>query len=144
MLTIVSGPGSAPTALGPVRRGEADHDVKVGRQLADLRLLDRLEIDQDQLAVERVADFAQHAVALILLVAVDEDESPDGLFRQKNASKAPGILLNAELARFVVNRLLERPFTAAFGFDTSQEVDRSKANTMQTLHAIYLYLRRGM
>src|SRR5204863_2205849 len=50
-----------------------DDDVEAGRQLADLRLLHRREIDQDQLALERVAELAEDAVALVLGVAVDED-----------------------------------------------------------------------
>jgi hypothetical protein len=76
------------------------------------------------------------------LVAPDEAESPDGLFELCNDSKGPGILLNAELARFVVNRLLENPFTAAFQFSTTEDANASKTETVQTLHALYLYLQR--
>src|SRR5262249_22296477 len=64
---------SRPASLAPVRRSHADHDVEAGRQLADLRVLDRLEIDLDQLPLERVADAAQHTVVRVLLVAGDED-----------------------------------------------------------------------
>lgn len=78
------------------------------------------------------------------LVADDEYDSHDGLFQHKNDNKAPGILLNAELARFVVNQLLEKPFTAAFGFNSSQETISSNGRTSQTLHELYLYLRHGM
>jgi hypothetical protein len=81
---------------------------------------------------------------IVELVAPDETESSDGLFEPCNASKGPGILLNAELARFVVNRLLENPFTAAFQFSTTEDANASKMETARTLHALYLYLQRGV
>jgi hypothetical protein len=76
------------------------------------------------------------------LVAPDEAESADGLF-ERNANKAPGILLNAELARFVVRRLLENPFIAAFQPGVTDDTEALKPNTAQTLHAIYDYLKQG-
>jgi hypothetical protein len=78
------------------------------------------------------------------LVAPDEFKSSDGLFEPCNASKGPVILLNAELARFVVDRLLENPFTAAFQLGTTEDANASKTETDRTLHALYLYLRRGV
>src|SRR5205823_1993041 len=67
-----SGTRSPPTTPARVVRRDADDNVEAGRQLADLRVLDRLEIDQHQLPVERVAQLAQHPVRAVLLVAVDE------------------------------------------------------------------------
>src|SRR5262245_52581616 len=45
----------------------------MGGQLADLRLLDRLEIDENELPVERVANAAEYHVRGVLRMAVDED-----------------------------------------------------------------------
>src|SRR5262249_14764147 len=57
----------------PVPGRAADHDVEGRRQLADLRLFDRLEIDQDQLPRQRVAQATKHPVPPVLGMAVDEE-----------------------------------------------------------------------
>jgi hypothetical protein len=75
------------------------------------------------------------------LVANNEAHSPDGLFEPQNDSKAAGLLLNAELARFIINRLLERPFIAAFQADTPENSTGLKVATDQALHQTYLYIR---
>src|SRR4051794_31982863 len=54
------------------RRCDADDDVKIGRAFADLRTTDRREIHHHQFAIERIADFPEHAVAAILRMTVDE------------------------------------------------------------------------
>src|SRR5262249_39070587 len=53
--------------------GGSKDDLEVSRELADPRLGNRLEVDQQQLAVDRVADAGEHAVSPALRVAVDED-----------------------------------------------------------------------
>src|SRR5947209_3847429 len=58
----VLGNGCTPMSATAARRsrlvriggGEAQHDVKAGGQLTDLGLLQRLEIDEDQLPVDQV------------------------------------------------------------------------------------------
>ena len=55
------------------RWSPADHDVESGRQRADLRVLDRLEIDEDQLAVDGVARAPKDAIGLVAGMAGDEE-----------------------------------------------------------------------
>src|SRR6516165_8676870 len=62
--------GAANIGSGALRR-HAEDDVELGRQLADLRLLDRREIDRHGLAGLRVADAAVDAVPLVARVALD-------------------------------------------------------------------------
>jgi hypothetical protein len=79
------------------------------------------------------------------ILAEDEAHSPNGIFEPPHDSIAPGILLNAELARFVVIRLLDQPFTAAFTFGAVPEPDSGSTtgSAMQTLHGIYHYILQG-
>ena len=79
------------------------------------------------------------------ILAEDEGHSPDGIFESEHDSIAPGILLNAELARFVVIRLLDQPFTAAFKSGAVPEHDSwsTTGSTMQALHDIYHYILQG-
>src|SRR5207245_6856662 len=62
----------APTLFGRVRRGVANDDVEVGRQLADAGAADRLEVNENEFPLERVADATENAVRLVLRMAVDE------------------------------------------------------------------------
>src|SRR5262249_27651240 len=71
-LSMPPGRRSSP-ALRPLLGRQADHDVHAGRQLANLRFLDRLEIDQDQLPLQRVAQAAELPVPPVLRMAVDEE-----------------------------------------------------------------------
>lgn len=63
----------SPTFPVSVRGSAAYDNFKLGRQFADLGILERLEIDKDEFPVERIADAAQHHVAFVLCVAADED-----------------------------------------------------------------------
>src|SRR5437667_9738668 len=53
--------------------GDTEDDIEAGRQFADLGRRDRLEINQQQLPVQRIADAAENAVRAVLRMAVDED-----------------------------------------------------------------------
>src|SRR5215469_9978355 len=44
---------------------DADDHVKAGGHLADARFANRREIDENQLAIERVAEFAEDAVVAV-------------------------------------------------------------------------------
>src|SRR5262249_19343339 len=72
--------GLVSSFILPFRGSDADYDVEAGRQLAALGLLDRLEIDKDEFAVDRVAEAAEHAVGLVLRMAVDEQLRGEQLF----------------------------------------------------------------
>jgi hypothetical protein len=77
-------------------------------------------------------------------VAPDESDSLDGLFEQHNAGKAPAILLNTELALFIVRRLLSMPFTSAIGLGNGGPSGTLKNDTAQTLQSLYEYLQNCM
>lgn len=67
------------------------------------------------------------------LVEADENQSRDGLLTSQNAGKAPSILLNAELARFIGQEIILQPFISAFGY-------ASKTNAfklMDSLNQLY-------
>ena len=79
------------------------------------------------------------------ILADDEGDSPDGIFERDHDRKAPSILLNAELARFVVINLLEQPFTAAFTFGavSGSDSESTTGSVMQTLQSIYHHMLQG-
>jgi hypothetical protein len=106
-------------------------------------------------ASRSLADLREHNIELLKpffedlvhdkILAEDEAHSPNGIFEPPHDSIAPGILLNAEIARFVVIRLLDQPFTAAFTFGAVPEPDSGSTtgSAMQTLHGIYHYILQG-
>jgi hypothetical protein len=49
----------------------AQHDIELGHELARLRLFHRAEIDHDTLSSFLVLDAAEHAIAIVLLVALN-------------------------------------------------------------------------
>ena len=72
------------------------------------------------------------------LVEAAEDRSPDGFWSQQNASKAPTILLNAELARFLAKEIISQPFISAFAYasETNAKVEEV-CPTIEALNKLY-------
>src|SRR5262249_29388407 len=64
---------AALVAGGSVLGSHSQDDVEASGKLADFRLRDRLEVDQDEFPVERIANLVQDHVRPVLWEAVDED-----------------------------------------------------------------------
>jgi hypothetical protein len=72
------------------------------------------------------------------LVVPDEVNARDGIWEPENDAKAPSILLNAELARFIDKEIIRQPFIAIKGLTVPQQkgsIDLStEPSTFQTIY----------
>ena len=79
------------------------------------------------------------------LVASNEVEASREITAPANRGKAPAILLNAVLARFVGQHIVQQPFISAFGLSSSvSESKESPQIIMIALERIYKSSMRGM
>src|SRR5205823_2406517 len=74
---------AANAAIGHFVEGPADHNVKIRRQFANLRLANGLEVHKNRFQRQRIAHAAHYHVAVVLTMSVDED-----LRRQQSAAVA--------------------------------------------------------
>lgn len=72
------------------------------------------------------------------LVGVDENQRPDGLWSKQSPGKAPSILLNAELARFLGKEIMSQPFISAFAYASEPNADLKRSfSYMKVLNNLY-------
>ncbi|MCJ1432674.1 hypothetical protein MMC27_002031 [Xylographa pallens] len=96
-------------------------------------------------AVADIRDGESAAVLFDKLMAPDEKKARDGLWNKQNIGKAAVVLLNAELARFIGDKIISQPFTAAFDYGT-MHTDNPQlfSDTMETLNRVYdLFMKKN-
>jgi hypothetical protein len=77
------------------------------------------------------------------LWADTEFAAHDGLNAKNNMNKAPYVLLNAELARFVSEFIIKAPFTAAFGLGRCDDGTGDSFATANALVSVYDLILKG-
>ena len=77
------------------------------------------------------------------LVAPDENKAPDGIYTKANRGKAPAIVLNAELGRFIGERVVQRPFIAAYGLSSRDADHHASSSFMRALENVYIEACKG-
>ena len=126
-------------ALAAINNSKAEDDDTVRSKLKGLR--SQWKVFAKDWAAKHWSDINERPEInqlLAGLVEADERQSPDGLWASQNMGKAPSILLNAELARFLAREIILQPFTSTFAYssEVNADVDNPCA-TMDTLNKLY-------
>lgn len=101
-------------------------------------------------AVKKLEDISDRdgpsvKMMFVPLIASDEDSAPDGIWTPRNRGRAPSILLNTYLARFIAEWIISKPFTAAFDFRSgTDETPTDPYVLVNALGALYDATKTGM
>ena len=93
-----------------------------------------------------IRDEEDHSIRRLVnaWVAPDEDQSHDGIWAIGNNRKAPSILLNTVLAHFISEKIIGKPFTAAYNLKESAEtLSYDDSIIMKSLDELYAIKIKG-